>query len=132
MAISAADNFSAHWPGPLTLVLPARPDLHPAVTAGTGTVGIRVPGSEVARALAAAAGGAVVSTSANVSGGPDRVAALDPALLARVDHVLDAGPPTGGLPSTVVALDRGVPRLVRAGAVAFDDVLAALADTSRG
>ncbi len=112
------------WPGPLTLVLPARPGLDPAITAGSGTVGIRVPGSEVARALAAAAGGAIVSTSANLSGEPPPTtpAALSQPLRARLDGVLDGGPTPGGLPSTVVALEAGGPRLVRAGAVSFDDV----------
>jgi L-threonylcarbamoyladenylate synthase len=124
-AARLADRF---WPGPLTLVLPARAGVHPAIAAGTGTVGIRIPGSEVARALAAAAGGALVSTSANLSGGPplDRIAALDPALRARVDHVLDAGATRGGLPSTVVVLEGEAVRLVRAGAVALEDVLGAL------
>lgn len=123
-AARVADRF---WPGPLTLVLPAHAGVHPAITAGTGTVGIRIPGSDVARALAAAAGGALVSTSANPSGGPppDRIAALDPTLRARVDHVLDAGATPGGLPSTIVVLEGDTVRLVRAGAVAFEDVLGA-------
>lgn len=116
------------WPGPLTLVLAARPGLPAAVTAGTGTVGIRVPGSEVARRLAAAAGGAIVSTSANPSGGapPDRAGALDPALRARLDAVLDAGPTPGGLPSTVAAVDGGQARLLRTGAVPLEDLERAL------
>lgn len=114
------------WPGPLTLVLPARAVLSAAITAGTGTVGIRIPGSAVARALAMAAGGALVSTSANPSGGPPpaRVEDLDPALLGEVDHVLDGGPTRGGLPSTVVAVSGDELRLVRAGAVSFDRVTA--------
>jgi L-threonylcarbamoyladenylate synthase len=116
------------WPGPLTLVLPARPGLPPAVTAGTGTVGIRVPGSEVARRLARAAGGALVSTSANPSGGPPpaRVEDLDPALRARLDAILDAGPTPGGLPSTVIVLEDGRPRLLRPGPVSLEDVERAL------
>jgi L-threonylcarbamoyladenylate synthase len=60
------------WPGPLTLVLPAVPGLDAAITAGAGTVAVRVPGSEVARALARRAGGAIVSTSANLSGSRHR------------------------------------------------------------
>jgi L-threonylcarbamoyladenylate synthase len=117
------------WPGPLTLVVPARPGLAAEIAAGTGTVGVRLPGSEVARALAAAAGGAIVSTSANLSGAPPvaRAEDLDPALRARLDAVLDAGPAPGGLPSTVVALDAAGARLVRAGAVPWDDVAAAAA-----
>jgi L-threonylcarbamoyladenylate synthase len=107
------------WPGPLTLVLPARAGLPPELTAGTGTVGIRVPGSAVARALAREAGGAIVSTSANLAGGapPSRAADVAPELAARLDHVLDGGPTPGGAPSTVVALDGDDLRIVREGAV---------------
>lgn len=116
------------WPGPLTLVLPARPGLPAAITAGTGTVGIRVPGSEVARRLARAAGGAIVSTSANPSGGPPpaRAEELDPALRDRLDAVLDAGPSPGGLPSTLVVIEGGRARLLRRGPVALEDVERAL------
>lgn len=118
LARRLADRF---WPGPLTLVMAAREGLPDPVTGGTGTVGIRVPGSEVARALCRAAGGPVVSTSANPSGAPPPAAAadLDPGLVARIDGVLDAGPAPGGLPSTVVAVEGGRLRLVREGAVAW-------------
>lgn len=123
----------AFWPGPLTLVLPARGGLPAEITAGTATVGVRVPGSEVARALAREAGGALVSTSANLSGEPPpaRAADLSAALRARLDHVLDGGATPGGLPSTVIALDGDVPRVVRHGAVPFGAVLAALRGEGR-
>jgi L-threonylcarbamoyladenylate synthase len=116
------------WPGPLTLVLPARPGLPAAVTAGTGTVGVRIPGSDVARRLARAAGCAIVSTSANPSGGPPpvRAEALDPALRARLDAVLDAGPVPGGLPSTLAVIEGGRARLLRIGPVTLEDVERAL------
>jgi L-threonylcarbamoyladenylate synthase len=115
---------AAFWPGPLTLVLPAAPSVAPEITAGTGTVGIRVPGSEVARLLARLAGGPIVSTSANLSGEPPPVSAaeLAPALLARVDEVLDAGPAPGGLASTIVAVDRGRMSLLREGPVPFETI----------
>jgi len=115
------------WPGPLTLVLPALPRVDVAVTAGSGTVGIRIPASPVARALAARAGFALVSTSANPAGGPPpvRVADLDPVLLAAVDHVLDGGPTPGGLPSTVVWIEGVEVRLLREGAVPLSTVLRA-------
>jgi len=125
----AAHRVAARlWPGPLTLVLPARPGLPEAVTAGTGTVGIRVPGSSVARALAREAGGPIVSTSANPSGGPPprRPGELDPALRARLDLVLDGGETPGGLASTVVEVGGGTIRLVRAGPVPMEAVEAAL------
>lgn len=121
------------WPGPLTLVLAARPGLPAEVTAGTGTVGIRVPGSEVARRLARGAGGALVSTSANPAGGPPpaRVEDLDPALRARLDAVLDAGPTPGGLASTVVAVEDGGARLLRPGPIALEAVERALRPQGR-
>jgi L-threonylcarbamoyladenylate synthase len=125
---AAARVAAALWPGPLTLVLPARPGLAPAITAGTGTVGVRVPGSEIARALARAAGGALVSTSANLAGEPPpaRPEELSADLRTRLDHVLDGGPTPGGLASTVVVVEGDELRLVRDGAVPFGAVLAAL------
>jgi L-threonylcarbamoyladenylate synthase len=130
---SAAALADAFWPGPLTLVLPARGGLPREITAGTGTVGVRVSGSEIARALALAAGSALVSTSANPADGPPPAspADIDAALRARLDAVLDAGPVPGGSPSTVVALDGRGARLVREGAVPFRDVLAALRQEGR-
>jgi L-threonylcarbamoyladenylate synthase len=118
---------TAFWPGPLTLVAPAAPGLPAALTLGEG-VGVRVPGAELARRLCRLAGGAVVSTSANPSGGPPPASPdeLDPALLARVDLVLDGGRTPGGLPSTVVELGGGRARLVRPGAVPWDAVQAVL------
>ena len=112
------------WPGPLTLVLPARPGLPESITCGTGTVGIRVPGSDVARALCRAAGAPIVSTSANPSGGPPpaSAAARDAALVARIDGVLDAGATPGGRASTVVRIHDERLTLLRDGAIPFDAV----------
>jgi len=119
---------AAFWPGPLTLVVPARPGLHAAVTGGGATVGVRVTSSPVAAALARAAGGALVATSANLAGAPPaaRPADLDAALLCRLDLVLDAGPAPGGLASTVVEVVGEGLRLVRAGAVSTVRLEAAL------
>jgi L-threonylcarbamoyladenylate synthase len=112
------------WPGPLTLVVPARPGLHVAITGGGGTVGVRVTSSPLAAALARAAGGPLVATSANLAGQPPAAAAaaLDPALVARLDLVLDGGPTPGGLPSTVVAVEGARLRLLRPGATSVDEV----------
>ncbi len=114
---------AAFWPGPLTIVAPAVAGL-PSLLALDGQVAVRVPGAALARELCRAAGGPVVSTSANPSGGPppDAVDALDPALLARVDVVLDGGRTPGGLPSTVVGLGPDGPRLLRDGVVPWADV----------
>jgi L-threonylcarbamoyladenylate synthase len=80
----------------------------------------------VARALCRAAGGAIVSTSANPSGGPPPAepAALDCDLAARLDGFLDAGPSPGGLPSTVVAVAGDRLTLLRDGAIPFTSIAA--------
>ena len=113
----------AFWPGPLTLVARAAPGLPDPVSLG-GMVAVRVPGSAQARELCRLAGGPLVSTSANPSGGPPPAEAsgLDPWLLARIDLVLDGGRTPGGLPSTVVEVGTGAPRLLRAGAVPWEAV----------
>lgn len=123
-AARLAERF---WPGPLTLVAPAAPGL-PGALVQDGGVGVRVPGSALARSLARMAGGPVVSTSANPSGGPPPASpeALDAGLLSRVDLVLDGGPTPGGAPSTVVRLGDGPPALVREGAVPWAAVEEAL------
>jgi L-threonylcarbamoyladenylate synthase len=116
------------WPGPLTLVVPAAAGLAAGVASDRGTVGIRVPGHAVARALAARFGGCVTATSANLSGRPaaqtadEAAAALD----RRLDALLDAGPAPGGAPSTIVEPTADGPTLLRAGAVAWNRVLESL------
>jgi L-threonylcarbamoyladenylate synthase len=121
LAQRLADAF---WPGALTLVLPAATGLPPEITAGGATVAVRVPGGEVARRLAALAGGAIVSTSANLAGEPPAcsIADLSPALLSRIDGVLDAGPTPGGLASTIVEVSGGELTLLRDGVVPFERV----------
>jgi len=113
---------AAFWPGPLTLVLPARPGLHPAITGGGATVGVGVTSGGVAAALARAAGGALVATSANLAGRPAPTSAglLDPALRSRLDFVLDGGDTPGGLPSTVVVVGEDRLSVLRAGAVPLE------------
>src|SRR5882762_8557358 len=90
-----------HWPGPLTVVLRARPTV---VTAGTGTVGVRIPGHPVALALVRALGAPVTAPSANPSGAPPPRTARDVVDLfeGKIELVLDAGRTAGGPPSTVV------------------------------
>jgi len=117
----------AFWPGPLTLVVRAPETLAVEVTGGTGTVGVRVPACEVTRALCAAARLPLTATSANISGEPptnlpETVAA---SLGACLDVLIDSGPTAGGPPSTIVDVTGPEPRLIRAGAITWDAVLAA-------
>jgi len=122
--VAALDPLSrrlgeAFWPGPLTLVVPAAAGLPGPILGGGRTVGVRVTSGAVAAALCRAAGGALVATSANLAGQPPvaRAEALDPALCARLDLVLDGGPAPGGPPSTVVAVEGERLVLLRAGAI---------------
>jgi len=118
------------WPGGLTLVLPLQggTPFPPALTAGTATLGVRVPDHPAPRYLARTVG-AIPTTSANVSGGPDTRSAADvvEALGDRIDLVLDGGPSPGGVPSTVVDCQSARPRILREGAVPAARIAAALA-----
>jgi L-threonylcarbamoyladenylate synthase len=118
-----ADLLAARfWPGPLTVVVPAAAAVPTEVTAGSGTVAVRVPALELTRALCRGAG-PLVSTSANRSGGPPPLT-CDEALAAvgaAIALALDAGPGRP-LASTVVDLTSSPARLVRAGAVPWTDV----------
>jgi len=115
------------WPGPLTLVLPARDGLPAPITAGTGTVGLRVPGHPLARALAAELGRAVTAPSANPPGAepPRTLAAARAYFGARVAVYVDGGALPGGA-STVAAVDAAGVRVLRAGAIAESALRAAL------
>ncbi|HEU5319605.1 MAG TPA: L-threonylcarbamoyladenylate synthase [Methylomirabilota bacterium] len=116
---AASALMARHWPGALTLVLRAGRRVPAEVTAGTGTVGVRLSSHPVARGLVTALGEPVTAPSANPSGGapPVTAAAVLEGLAGRIDLVLDAGPTAGGAPSTVVDATVDPPRIVRAGAV---------------
>lgn len=120
---------AAFWPGPLTLVLPLRENagLSPLVTAGLNTVAIRVPAHATARALLAAFGGPLAAPSANPSGriSPTRAAHVLTGLSGRIEAVVDGGPCSVGVESTIVGLD-GPPQLLRPGGVAQEALEAAL------
>ncbi|MBI2527644.1 MAG: threonylcarbamoyl-AMP synthase [Candidatus Rokubacteria bacterium] len=111
--------MARHWPGPLTLVLRAAPAVPAALTAGTGTLGVRVPGHPVALGLVRAAALPVTAPSANPSGG-------EPATTARavrahfpgqLDLIVDGGPTAGGTGSTIADCTVWPPRLLRPGPV---------------
>ena len=110
------------WPGPLTLVLPARDGLPPALTGGTGTIGVRVSSHPLATALTAALGAPITATSANRSGEPAAcdVASARRAFGSAVDVYVDGGVLGGGVGSTVLLLADDVARVVRAGAVPIE------------
>jgi len=108
-----------YWPGPLTLVLPAHPGLPAALTAGTGTIGVRLSGHPVARALVAVLGAPITAPSANPHGAPSPRTAGEVAagLADRIALILDGGPTPGGPASTLLDLTRTPAVVLRAGAV---------------
>jgi L-threonylcarbamoyladenylate synthase len=118
----------AFWPGPLTLVMPARAGLPGALIGPDGGVGVRVSSHPVARALARGLGRAITATSANRSGDPPArtVAKARAALGATVKVFVEGGTLAGGAPSTVVQCDRTGWRLLRAGAIGIDEIEAVL------
>ncbi len=118
----------AFWPGPMTLVLPALPEVPDAVTAGTATVGVRVPDHPVPLALIRGLGRPITGTSANRSGTPPtRLASEVAANLAdSVDLVIPGRCGEAGeeeLPSTVIDCTATPPRITRNGALPAYEVL---------
>jgi L-threonylcarbamoyladenylate synthase len=107
------------WPGPLSLVLPKLPTVPDIVTAGMTTVAVRIPAHPLALALLRAAGVPVAAPSANRSNhlSPTTAAHVRASLGDAVDIILDGGPTSGGLESTVLDLSRRPPRLLRPGLV---------------
>ncbi len=118
----------AFWPGPLSMLLPAADSVSPLLHARTGRLAVRISPHPVAASLAKGLGGLIISTSANLSGGPAcrRLDEIPTALLEGVDAVISAGDPLGLLPSTIVDLTETPPRLVRQGAISWEAVRHAL------
>lgn len=126
---------AAFWPGPLTLVLPLRPDsrISRLATAGLDTVALRVPDHATARALLRATGRPIAAPSANRSGrlSPTAAGHVLETLDGRIDAVLDAGPARVGVESTVLDLTGDRPVLLRAGGVAERALAAVLGPIAR-
>jgi L-threonylcarbamoyladenylate synthase len=120
------DVAEKFWPGPLTIVGVAVSNLPPEITAGTGTVGVRVPADEDVRELVRLCGGALTATSANPSG-------REPARSAkgvldyfgdRVDLIIDGGEVAATQPSTVLDVTTSPARVIREGAIRAIDLSA--------
>ncbi|TGN88331.1 threonylcarbamoyl-AMP synthase [Bradyrhizobium yuanmingense] len=125
-ALALAEAF---WPGPLTLVVPKTEDCRVAdlATAGLDTVAIRIPAHPVAQAILRAFGGAVVAPSANISGhvSPTLAAHVESDLAGRIDLIVDGGPVTVGVESTIVGCF-DAPTLLRPGGLSRERIEAVL------
>lgn len=122
-ALKLAARF---WPGPLTLVLPLRPDagLSPLVTADLPSVAIRLPAHPVAQALLRAFGGPLAAPSANPSGrvSPTRATHVVEGLSGRIEAVLDGGACAVGVESTILGLEGARATLLRPGGIPAEAV----------
>jgi L-threonylcarbamoyladenylate synthase len=119
---------STFWPGPLTLVVPKRTQVPDSVTAGLATVGLRVPNHPVALALLREASVPIAAPSANPSTelSPTRAEHVLKGLTGKVDIVLDAGPTTVGIESTVLLVSEDSPVLLRRGSIGAEELATVL------
>ncbi len=125
---TASRIMDQFWPGRVTLVFKAADTVPHYLTAGTGKIGIRLPGHPVAATLTDSLGVALTGTSANLSGRPGcrHIDDLDPQLIRQLDAVLDAGPLKGGTGSTVVDVTGDIPWILREGQVSEKEILSVI------
>jgi L-threonylcarbamoyladenylate synthase len=125
---------AAFWPGPLTLVLPRRPEVPPEVSAGLPTVGVRVPSHPVARALLVAVGRPIAAPSANryTAISPTSARHVEKSLGGRIDAILDGGETPIGIESTVLDVSGPVPTLLRPGILGIDELSRVVGPIARG
>jgi L-threonylcarbamoyladenylate synthase len=116
-----ADHF---WPGALTIVAQAQAGLPEELTAGTGTIGVRLPDDEDVRTFVRACGGALTATSANRSGMPPARSAkqVEDYFGGEIDLILDSGPTRSEEPSTVLDISKEKPQIIREGVVKKEEL----------
>jgi L-threonylcarbamoyladenylate synthase len=121
VAQELAEKF---WPGPLTLVLPKTAAVPDLVTAGLPTVGVRMPAHPIALELVRAAGVPIAAPSANrfTEISPTTAEHVRGSLGSRVDYILDGGPCSVGIESTVLTLAEGRPTLLRPGGISRAEI----------
>ena len=112
------------WPGPLTMVLPAKDVVPKRTTAGLSTVAVRCPDSPVTRKIIALAGVPIAAPSANISGKPSTTTAehVRHDHDGRIDAIVDGGPCRVGVESTIVDLTEQRPRLLRPGGITPEEL----------
>ena len=126
----AYDLAEAFWPGPLTIVLPAKDCVPKRTTGGLSTVAVRCPDHETAREIIRLAGVPIAAPSANISGKPSTTTAQH--VLhdhdGKIDAIVDGGPCRVGVESTIVDLTEERPRLLRPGGIGPEELIAVLGD----
>lgn len=124
--------MTAFWPGPLTIILPKAKHIPGVVTAGLATVAIRMPRHQVALELIRASGVPIAAPSANISGrpSPTRAEHVWRDLAGKIDCILDGGPCSVGVESTVVDCTESPPLVLRPGGVTLEDLRSIVPDTT--
>ena len=126
----AYDLAEAFWPGPLTIVLPAKECVPKRTTGGLSTVAVRCPDHDAAREIIRLSGVPIAAPSANISGKPSTTTAAH--VLhdhdGKIDMIVDGGACRVGVESTIVDLTEERPRLLRPGGIGPEQLLAVLGD----
>ena len=126
----AYDLAEAFWPGPLTIVLPAKECVPKRTTGGLSTVAVRCPDHDAARQIIRLAGVPIAAPSANISGKPSTTTAEH--VLhdhdGKIDMIVDGGACRVGVESTIVDLTEDTPRLLRPGGITPEQLLEVLGD----
>ena len=128
ITVSAEKLAKKFWPGPLTILLPAKPDISEFITAKTGKIAVRIPGESFALDLARSLGFPITATSANISGMPpaDNTDDVIRYFGDALDLIIDCGKTPGGKSSTIIDASGEKIRFLRAGAVSIEDVFTVL------
>ena len=120
----------AFWPGPLTMVLPAKDIVPKGTTAGLSTVAVRCPDSDLTRSIIRLSGVPIAAPSANLSGTPSTTTAAH--VLhdhnGKIDAIVDGGPCRVGVESTIVDLTEQPPRLLRPGGITPEQLVEVLGE----
>lgn len=121
----AFDLMNKYWPGPLTIVLKKNDNISDIVSSGFNTVGVRIPNNKIELEIIKKFNSPITGTSANLSGN-DGI--IDPKIAfkelnGKVDIVIDGGVCDFGIPSTIVDFSSGEIKLIREGAIRYNDIL---------
>ena len=129
---SAYALTEAYWPGPLTMILPRHEVVPDVVTAGLDTVGMRCPSHPVCRAILEAADIPVAAPSGNTSGRPSPTTAAHmwEDMDGKIEAIVDGGPCTVGVESTIIDLTCTPPRLLRPGGITLEQLEAVLGEVA--
>ena len=127
---AAYDLAAKFWPGPLTMVLPARSSVPKCTTAGLSTVAVRCPDSEITRQIIRLSGVPIAAPSANISGKPSTTTAEHVLFdhKGKIPLIVDGGACRVGVESTIVDRSEERPRLLRPGGITPEQLLEVLGD----